>query len=108
MTTLRQAHPGTPIVCITPIFSSREFYNDRYVDLSRHTRAIVRESVAERIARGDGLLFLVEGKTLLSAQETDGLNGDGVHPNDLGHSRIAERLQPTIEEALQAAADSRA
>ncbi len=103
LTTLRQAHPVTPIVCITPIFSSREFYNDQYVDLSRHTRTIVRESVEERIAQGDRLLFLVEGETLLSLQDSDGLIGDGTHPNDLGHSRIAERLRPTIEEALQVA-----
>ena len=106
LATLRQAHPGTPVVCITPIFSCREFYNDEYVDLSRHTRTVVRESVAERTARGDNLLFLVEGETLLSAQDADGLNSDGVHPNDLGHACIAERLRPTVEEALQAA-DSR-
>lgn len=101
---LRRAHPGTPIVCVTPIFSSREFYNDQYVDLSRHTRTVVRESVEDRVARGDTGLRLVDGLALLSPQECDGLGSDGVHPNDLGHSRIAERLRPTIEEALQAAA----
>lgn len=103
LTTLRQAHPGTPIVCITPIFSSREFYNDQYVDLSRHIRTLMRESAVERMAQGDGLFFLVEGETLLSPQDTDGLSSDGVHPNDLGHSCIAERLQPTIEAALRKA-----
>ena len=102
LTTLRQDHPGTPVVCITPIFSSREFYNDQYADLSRHTRTIVRESVVGRIAQGDGLLFLVEGEALLSPQDSDALSSDGVHPSDLGHLRIAERLRPTIEEALQA------
>jgi len=107
LTTLQQAHPGTPIVCITPIFSSREFYDDQYVDLSRHTRMVVRESVAEHAVRGDGLLFLIEGQTLLSSADADGLASDGVHPSDLGHSRIAERLRPAIEEALQAA-DERA
>lgn len=102
LTTLRQAHPDTPIVCMTPIFSCREFRSDQYVELSRHTRIIVREAVAERVAQGDSLLFLVEGETLLSPQDSDGLSSDGVHPNDLGHSRIAKRLRPIIEEALQA------
>ena len=105
LTTLHRDHPHAPIVCITPIFSSREFYSDGYVDLSRHTRSVVRESVAERIAQGDSRLFLVEGKDLLSAQDADGLAGDGVHPNDLGHTRIAERLRPRIAEALQTEED---
>ncbi len=98
---LRHAHPATPIVCITPIFSSREFFSDSYRDLSHHTRTVVRESVADRLAQGDGLLFLVEGETLLSSQDTDGLASDGVHPNDFGHFRIAERLQLTIADAIQ-------
>ena len=102
LTTLRRAHPDTPIVCITPIFSSREFYNNPYVDLSHHARTVVRESVKARVAHGDELLFLVEGQTLLSSQDCDGLSSDGVHPNDLGHSRIAERLRPALEKALQA------
>jgi len=107
LATLRQAHPGAPIVCITPIFSSREWYSDEYEALSRHTRIVVRESVAERVAQGDDRTFLVEGEGLLSPQDSDGLSGDGVHPNDLGHSRIAERLRPTIEAALRRADDSR-
>jgi hypothetical protein len=98
---LRQAHPDTPLVCITPIFSSRELHTQDYGDLSDHTRAVVRESVAERLARGDRLIFLVEGETLLSSRDSDGLAGDGLHPNDLGHSLIAERLRPRIEQALQ-------
>ena len=98
---LRQAHPGTPVVCITPIFSSREVDSETYADLSRHTRIAARESVAERIGRGDTRIFLVEGEALLSAQDSDGLSSDGVHPNDFGHWRIAERLRPTIEKALQ-------
>lgn len=100
--TLRQDHPGIPIICITPIFSSRELYDNQYVKLSRHTRAMMRESVEGCISEGDRLLVLIEGETLLSPQDTDALNGDGIHPNDLGHLRIAERLQTTLEDALRA------
>ena len=104
LTTLRRARPDTPVVCITPVFSSLEFHDDKFVDLSRHTRTVMRESVAERVGEGDNLLFLVEGEALLSPRDCDGLSSDGVHPNDLGHLRIAERLRPTIERALHAAA----
>ena len=83
--TLRRTHPGTPIVCITPIFSSREFYSEEYADLSRHTRAVVREAAAEHRDQGDNMVSLVEGEDLLSGEDADGLTRDGVHPNDLGH-----------------------
>jgi len=101
--TLRQDHPGIPIVCITPIFASLELYSSEYVELSRHTRAVVRESIAARIAQGDNLLFLVEGEGLLSSQDSDALSGDALHPNDLGHSLIAQRVRPAVEAALRAA-----
>jgi GDSL-like lipase/acylhydrolase family protein len=103
LASLRCDHPTTPIVCITPIFSSREFSSEEYVDLSRYTRVVAREAVAQRLAQGDGLTFLVEGESLLSPEDTDGLARDGVHPNELGHSLIAERLRPAIEAALRAA-----
>ena len=107
LSALRRAHPGTPIVCITPIFSSREFYSEEYLDLSLHTRVVVREAVAEHRTRGDSLVFLVEGEALLSSEDSDGLTRDGVHPNDLGHSLMAERLWPISEEVLRTAEDRR-
>ncbi|MFC1452587.1 SGNH/GDSL hydrolase family protein [Verrucomicrobiota bacterium] len=107
LTTLRQERPGTPVICITPVFSSREFYSAPYVDLSRHVRSIVRESVAQHAAQGDDLVILVEGEALLSPQDSDALCSDGVHPSDLGHSRIAERLRPIIEKALRVAGTRR-
>lgn len=101
LNTLRQTHPDIPIVCITPIFSTLEFYNEEFSMLSHHTRNIVRVSVAELLAQGDNFIFIVEGDDLLSSKDTDGLTYDGMHPNGLGHSLIAERLQPTIEMALK-------
>lgn len=81
------------------------FPSDPYIELSRHTRDIVREATTKNVTGGDAHLHLVEGETLLGPSDSDDLAGDGVHPNELGHSRIAQRLQPTIEQALQAAED---
>ncbi len=102
LSALREAHPRTPIVCATPIFSSRESHSEEYAHLSRHTRDIVRESVAEHLQDGNSLISVVEGETLLGPDDSDGLSRDGVHPNDLGHARITERLQPVISNALEA------
>ena len=30
-------------------------------------------------------------------EDSDGLSGDGLHPNELGHARIAQRLHPIVE-----------
>lgn len=96
---LRSTHPNIPIVCITPIISSKEIFNPAYKELSNHTRRIVQESVTHCQTQ-DKNLHLVDGLTLLKSNECDGLASDGVHPNELGHTRIAERLQPILETLL--------
>lgn len=95
--TIRKAHPVTPIVCVTPIFSSREICEPDYRELSAHTRTVVREAVTR--AADDGVT-LVEGESLLGPSDADGLSGDGLHPSDLGHTMIAERLAPIVREIL--------
>jgi len=96
---LRKKHPNIPIICITPIISSKECFDPEYKELSNHTRHIVQESVTQCQTQ-DKNLHLVDGLTLLKADEFDGLASDGVHPNELGHTRIAERLQTILETVL--------
>ncbi|MSS73111.1 MAG: hypothetical protein EXS64_16710 [Candidatus Latescibacteria bacterium] len=90
---IRSSHRDIPLVCVTPVFATREWYDAEYVAISRHTREVVRGAVADRIGDGDRGVFLVEGLELLGSQDSDGFSPDGVHPSDLGHARIAERLQ---------------
>jgi len=44
--------------------------------------------------------LLVEGQTLLSPDDEEGFV-DGVHPNDIGFLRMAERLRPVLRVALE-------
>ena len=97
---VRKARPGVPLVCVTPIFSTRESYNTAYADLSRHVRKVTADALNQRIAAGDDALFLVDGLELLGPDDADGFQ-EGVHPNDLGFSRIAERLEPILRKALE-------
>lgn len=97
--TLRKDHPDVPIICITPIFASREIYTD-YTGVSEHTRNAMREAVQQLIAAGDSRLVLIEGLDLLSERDTDGFSGDGVHPSDYGFAIIAERLRPVLESLI--------
>ena len=98
--TVRSSHPEIPAVCITPIFSTREFYDAEYRDLSRHTREVARRAATQRIRAGDRSVHLVEGQGLLGADDADGFH-EGVHPTDYGFQTIAGRLRPAIERALK-------
>ena len=94
--TIRSRHPEVPVVCMTPIFSTREVESEDYAQLSRHTREAMRRPALARLAAGDDKVTLVEGLDLLGADDADGLSADGVHPNDDGFALIAERLAPYL------------
>jgi len=98
--TVRDRHPGVPIVCITPITSAREKQSDEYARRSLHTRAVVREAVNQLLQAGAGDLYLVEGADLLGFDDHDLLSKDGVHPSDDGYSLIARRLSPVLKRAI--------
>ena len=93
---VREKHPHTPIIAITPISASRD--SQRLRDMRAH----IRDVVNARIAAGDTLLTLVEGLSLLGPTRLDGLV-DGVHPNDLGFQWMADGLAAPLSKALSLA-----
>lgn len=93
---LRQRHPDTPIVAITPIYAANEATGARK---NEQMRALIRKVVSQRIAAGDTHLQLVEGTDLLGASRVDGLV-DGTHPNDLGFQWMAEGLAERLRTIL--------
>jgi len=99
--TLREAHARTPILCITPIFASAEGYSKEADLRYSEMRKAIRDAVSERTRRGDQRLHAIDGTRLLGCEDSDGLT-DGLHPNDLGFQRMAERLSVAILEALKA------
>ena len=99
---VRAAHPEVPLVCITPIFSTRELYDPRYVELSQHIRAVVAKAARGMIDAGDANVHLVDGLELLGPSDADCFQ-EGVHPTDLGFTRIADGLEPVLREAVRLA-----
>ena len=93
---LRELHPDTPIVAITPIYSAGEAAGGRR---NEEMRALIRKVVSRRIAAGDLHLQLVEGTDLLGPARGDGLV-DGTHPNDLGFQWMAEGLAARLRKVL--------
>src|SRR5262249_46207719 len=81
--TVREKHPETPILAITPIYSAHEAGADPAQSEVQKMRDHIRQVVSRRIANGDRHLQIVEGTDLLGPAQGDGLV-DGSHPNDLG------------------------
>lgn len=98
--TVRVAHPGAPMVCITPIFSTCELFSPQLGTLSQHTRDVMRAVAAERVRSEGDKFTLIEGLDLLGSADTDAFTADGVHPNDYGHALLAERLEARLEGML--------
>ena len=93
---LRERHPDTPIVAITPIYAASETTGNRR---NEQMRSLIRSVVSKRIAAGDAHLQLVEGTDLLGPSRVDGLV-DGTHPNDLGFEWMADGLAERLRKIL--------
>ena len=98
--TIRDAHPDTPIVCVTPITSALEIYTEMQAERSVHTRAVAQEAVEAALSAGVSNLHLVDGVALLTFNEHDSLSADGLHPSDMGYDLIAQRLMPILKEVI--------
>jgi hypothetical protein len=99
MKIIRDRRPDVPMICVTPIFASAEFYSQPTRERLGGMRDVVRKAVAERVVDGDQMLRLVEGYSLLGPDIPDG-HVDGVHPNDIGFLAMADGLAPHVAELL--------
>ncbi|MHC4714447.1 MAG: SGNH/GDSL hydrolase family protein [Planctomycetota bacterium] len=98
--TIRRAHSETPIICITPIYSSLEALEGERLSQNAAKREVIRAAFADRKKAGDRGISLVEGLKLLGESEAE-FTCDGSHPNDLGFHKMAERLAPALCRALK-------
>jgi lysophospholipase L1-like esterase len=98
LATIRSQRPETPILVITPIYSSRESWS-RDARLEG-MRELIRQVAAQRIAAGDRHVEILEGTDLIGPTRGDGLV-DGTHPNDLGFEWMAEGVALRIAKMLE-------
>jgi len=97
--TIRSKHPDTPILAISPIYSTQELTDDARKRSDEERRTFTREVISQRIAGGDRNIQLIEGTDLLGPHQGDGLV-DGTHPNDLGFHWIADALTGRLASVL--------
>jgi lysophospholipase L1-like esterase len=96
---IREKHPLTPILVVSPIYSSEELIWGIRKSNNYDRRELTRKIVSGLIAQGDRNIQLMEGTDLLSPSQGDGLT-DGAHPNDLGFEWIANGLSTRLATML--------
>lgn len=97
LTILRQEHPDTPIVVASAVVRpDAEETPNRLGATLADLRTAMEQHVEERIAAGDGRLALVRGLDLIGAEHL----GDGIHPDDEGHRRMASGIGAAVSAML--------
>lgn len=95
--TIRAAHPEVPIVVITAVLS---LPREDKVNAVGWTLADYRQATADVVthlqAQGDSWLHLVDGATVLTAQEAAERMPDTLHPDTEGYAIMAQRLSPKL------------
>ena len=92
-------HPGVPVFCVTPIYSTKEPNEPAYHKRSEDLRDLMRQAANDHRKAGDKLMFVVEGLELFGEADRDAFS-DALHPNDEGNQRMAERLAPVVKKAV--------
>ena len=91
---IRRAQPELPIVIL-----SRPGF-DMNPEENSVRREITCRTYQHAISSGDQHVVYVDGETLFGKTDRDMCSVDGIHPNDLGFWRIAERLEPILRSLL--------
>lgn len=97
--TVRAAHPNTPIIVITPIYSTKET-DPAYQTKSETLRTWMRDAANQMRDSGDKNIYVFEGLDLFSEKDKS-LFHDPLHPNDQGCELMANRLLPAVRRAIQ-------
>ncbi len=93
---IRENHPRTPIIVVSPFFYARDAIDDSHHARQRKDSAAF---VKEQQEQGDRNIHWVDGHAMISREQTFGLV-DGVHGNSLGFYFMAKGLAPVLERVL--------
>ncbi|WP_285106093.1 GDSL-type esterase/lipase family protein [Promicromonospora sp. MEB111] len=100
LSTVRDGHPGVPVVVVSPVASPRR---EDAVGRAGLTLAQVRDQVADAVgllaAHGDPDLHLLDGRAVLGPEHAHLLD-DGLHPGPEGYAHMASVIGPVVRELL--------
>ena len=97
---VREGHPSTPIIVVSPVLRpDAEDEANRLGATLADIRHTIETVTRERIVAGDETLALVAGEAIITAEHL----GDGIHPDDEGHKRIAATVGKALTLAMKSA-----
>lgn len=98
--TVRDGHPGTPIVVLSPIASParEDAANAAGLSLSE-VRAYVHDAVGLLQGHGDDAIHEIDGREVLGADQSHDLY-DGLHPSAAGYELMARSLIEPLRRLL--------
>ena len=89
----REHRPETPVILMScPDFEHFPDAADR--------RAVIRQTWENAVARGDQNVYFLDGESFFGDTDRPLCTTDTVHPNDLGHYRMAQAILPTLQHIL--------
>jgi lysophospholipase L1-like esterase len=96
---LRKVHPYVPILVVSKIRFAREYYNRELLDNMQCLKQFQWDTVEFLKNKGDNHIYFFDGSTLLG-EDFDECTVDGIHPSDLGFSRMAKGLESILTKIL--------
>ena len=100
LTTLRVAHPATPILAIDRIRFAADFFCPDWEAERVNCSTYLEQTIRQLRAAGDANLHFHSMADALG-EHGEECTVDGVHPTDLGFSRMAEDLLPVIRGLIE-------
>ena len=93
--TIRKSQPELPYIMISrpTVFMNPEVNTKR--------RQVIINSYEKARALGDRQVYFIDGATLFEGEFAESCTSDGVHPNDLGFFRMAQKIGPVVAEACK-------
>ena len=91
---IREKNPDLPVVMLT-----KPDYD--YDARGAERRAIIRATYENAVAAGDKNVYFVDGETYFGSEDRELCTVDRVHPNDIGHYRMAAMVEPIIKKILE-------
>jgi len=91
---VREKNPTLPIIMI----SRPDFFLDE--DASKERRAVICSTYQRAVSEGDKHVYFIDGERLFDGEWYHSCTVDGVHPNDLGFVRMADKIGSLINEIM--------
>jgi lysophospholipase L1-like esterase len=93
---VREGHPDTPILVASPVVRPDAETTPNRLGATLADLRLVMEEVARERMESDRRLALIPGGELIDAT----MLGDGLHPNDEGHAKMAAALGPVLRQLV--------